>query len=71
MNTTRYHINVSTSERVTALLAIARADWILAPLASSTGPTEGPDIMNGPTEGPDIMNLSENILLAHYQRERR
>jgi hypothetical protein len=61
MNTTGYHINVSTSERVTALLAIARADWILAPLASSTGPTEG----------PDIMNLSENILLAHYQRERR
>jgi hypothetical protein len=61
MNTTGYHINVSTSERVTALLAIARADWILAPLASSTGSTEG----------PDIMNLSENILLAHYQRERR
>ena len=66
MDATGYHINVSTRERVTALLAL---------LAEAKGRLDT-GVMGGINRThrkvrPAITSLSENILLAHYQRERR
>jgi hypothetical protein len=66
MDTTGHHIDVSTRERVTALMAL------LAEVRGrpDTGAIGGIDRTDWKVR-PDITNLSENILLAHYQRERR
>ena len=63
MDTTGHHIDVSTRERMTALLAEARGRRV----PGSIGVINQTDLR----VQPDIMNLSDNILLAHYQRERR
>ena len=66
MDTTGYHINVSTSEGVTALMALlAEARGRL-----DTGAIGGINRTDWRAP-PNIMDLSDNILLAHYQRERR
>ena len=63
MNITGYRIDVSATEDMTALLAEASGRRV----PGTPGVVDQTDLR----EWPDIMDLSDNILLAHYQRERR
>jgi hypothetical protein len=60
MNITGYPIEVSSREGATDLLA-ARGRQV----PGIAGVVDQTDLL------PNIMDLSDNVLLAHYQRERR
>jgi hypothetical protein len=61
MNITGYHTDVSAKEGTAGLLAEASGRQV----PGIAGVTDQTDLW------PNIMDLSDNILLAHYQRERR
>jgi hypothetical protein len=61
MNITGYHLGVSAREGTAGILADASGRQV----PGVTGVADHTDLL------PNIMDLSDNILLAHYQRERR
>lgn len=62
MNITGFHVGISVWEGATNPLADASGRQV----PGATGVVDQTDYLL-----PNIMDLSDNILLAHYQRERR
>jgi hypothetical protein len=62
MNITGFHVGISVRKGATSPLADASGRQV----PDATGVVDQTDYLL-----PNIMDLSENILLAHYQRERR
>ncbi len=61
MNITGFHVGISVRKDATSPLADASGRQV----PGVTGLADHTDLL------PNIMDLSDNILLAHYQRERR
>ena len=70
MNITGYHIDASAREDMIALSGHRKSYW--RKLAAYEVPSITEVVHNTNLRvWPDGMNISDNILLAHYQRERR